>query len=169
MPKFSDLTGRKFERLTVLKKSGKRGAKILWECICECGATHFATTSDLNYGSVKSCGCLLSGKTSRNARHGHSPRSGRQSQTYNSWRGMLDRCEKPNHISYPYYGGKGVTVCDRWKSFENFLSDMGNRPSGKTIDRINSDGNYEPSNCRWATIAEQNRNRKFSSQRRTAE
>jgi hypothetical protein len=85
-------------------------------------------------------------------------------RTHNSYRNMLERCRDPNHIGWEHYGGRGITVCDRWNpkagSFENFLADMGERPEGKTLDRINVDGNYEPSNCRWATPAEQAGNRR---------
>jgi hypothetical protein len=90
--------------------------------------------------------------------HGHT-RGGRQSPTYNSWMGMIDRCTKPNHIGYATYGGRGIKVCERWRKFADFLADMGERPEGKTLDRIDSYGNYEPGNCRWATTSEQMLNR----------
>ena len=94
-------------------------------------------------------------------RHGHV--AGGPSRTYVSWRGMLARCYYADHVSYEYYGGRGVTVCGRWRSsFESFLADMGERPEGKTLDRIDPDGNYEPSNCRWATPFEQRHNQRDS-------
>lgn len=83
---------------------------------------------------------------------------------YDAWYGMITRCTKPNCRSYPYYGGRGIKVCDRWLKFENFLADMGRRPgNGYSLDRKNNDGNYEPGNCRWATKTEQNRNRRYAS------
>jgi len=79
---------------------------------------------------------------------------------YNSWLGMRNRCSNPKNRLYKYYGGRGIVVCERWNSFDNFLADMGVRPDGLTLERINNDGNYEPNNCKWATMAEQNRNRR---------
>lgn len=93
-------------------------------------------------------------------KHGH--RSKTRTPTYNSWRKMKERCTNPNHDRYPRYGGRGIKICDRWlHSFQNFLEDMGNRPYGKTLDRIDPNGNYEPSNCRWATIKQQARNKAY--------
>lgn len=91
-------------------------------------------------------------------KHGHTTK--KRTPTYNSWRAMLQRCKNPNHDRYSYYGGRGVTVHAEWTKFENFLRDMGERPTGKTLDRINPYGNYEPSNCRWATKKQQERNKR---------
>jgi len=91
-------------------------------------------------------------------RHGHSV-GYKTSPTYNSWNGMRTRCNNPNHDNYPYYGGRGITHCKEWETFDQFLEDMGVRPEGKTLDRIDPNGNYEPSNCRWLSVAKQNINR----------
>lgn len=101
---------------------------------------------------------------SRYASDGYGVKHGmRRTPTYNSWDNMTQRCKNPNRAEYGYYGGRGIEVCDRWALFENFLADMGERPSGLTLDRIDNDGNYEPGNCRWATKAEQMTNRRRSS------
>lgn len=91
-------------------------------------------------------------------RHGHSKR-GKRSKTYNTWRAMLQRCLQKTHDKYPRYGGRGITVCSDWRTFTNFLKDMGERPKNKTLDRINVNGHYEPSNCRWATMKQQAKNK----------
>lgn len=97
----------------------------------------------------------------RSLRHGHSP-AGKSSPTYLSWANMLQRCNNPRHPRYADYGGRGITVCDRWVKFDNFLRDMGVRPNGMTLDRERNEGNYEPSNCRWATMLMQRRNSRNS-------
>ena len=92
-----------------------------------------------------------------NTKHGHKPRNGSPSPTYNSWRAMQERCNNPNARGYKWYGKRGISVCPRWESFENFLVDMGEKPKGLTLDRTDNDGNYEPGNCQWVTQKEQTR------------
>lgn len=156
MPSAKSLTGQTFGRLSVLERYGSRKGRVNWLCRCECGKLHEAVSHALTSGHTKSCGCW---KDERNASteptHGHASRKTGLSPTYQSWRGMWTRCTNPNVKSYKDYGGRGVQICERWKDFGNFLADMGERPDGRTLDRINVHGNYEPSNCRWATRKEQ--------------
>ena len=153
-----ELTGQTFGKLTVLGLGPNRGPKRRWRCQCECGRETLSQTSDLIAGKATGCrSCAVK-------RHGNTAFGGWQTPTYRSWDSMKQRCENPNAIGYHRYGGRGITVCIRWREcFENFLADMGERPEGTSIDRINGDGNYEPSNCRWATRSEQNaKGRRFN-------
>ena len=151
------MIGQVFTRLTVLSMSEvtQKGEKV-WICRCACGAEKHARGSALRGGYIKSCGCLQ--QESRNTAkrtHGLS-----HMQVYSVWSNMRQRCTNPNTVGYVLYGGRGVTVCTRWNSFENFHADMGDPPKGASIDRINNDGNYEPNNCRWATRTDQNQNKR---------
>lgn len=154
-----DLIGYKSGRLTVVafERKAADGSSI-WRCACDCGAMVGVIARNLRSGNTKSCGCLRRERAS-SSDHGHK-RRGLSSPTYVSWSRMMQRCNDPNSNRWSLYGGRGITVCPQWRTFQGFLADMGERPPGKTLDRINVDGNYEPDNCRWATASEQARNRR---------
>jgi hypothetical protein len=189
MSKKLDMMDLTFERLTVVLDAGcNKEGKALWLCRCSCGNDAIVCGRDLRSGNTKSCGCGRAEASKRNLllvvrkpcvegctclrhqsggslpRHGHWV-GGSPTGTWRSWQAMLRRCLTPSCGNYSHYGAKGITVCDRWNpaqggSFENFLADVGLRPEGFSIDRINSKGNYEPANCRWADATTQVINRR---------
>lgn len=155
MGKFIDFSGQRFGRLTVMKRGENRGKATRWECLCDCGNKTLTEPFALKSGATVSCGCYQKEAVSKSSfKHGHS----RRSTTYGTWVGMVHRCAKPSHHKFASYGGAGITVCERWLSFSNFLEDMGERPDGHTIDRIDGTLGYFKENCRWATINQQQRN-----------
>lgn len=154
-----ELTGKTFERLTVLRFAGMgTHGHTEWHCICSCGTKKVVRGSCLVQGVLRSCGCL---SIERSTTHGNAPRTGVSSE-YRSWAHAKSRCECITNNKYPDYGGRGITMCERWRnSFAAFLEDMGKKPSSKhSIDRENNNGNYEPGNCRWATILQQANNKR---------
>lgn len=160
--KTEELNGRRFGRLLVVSRTPLRsGGCIVWQCLCDCGKRHNVRGSHLKSGKIRSCGCFQKeSRIATHTKHGHS-RKGMRTDEYSIWRDMKNRCEYKNDLSYKYYGGRGIKVCERWQKFENFLEDMGERPSKiHSLNRIDNDGDYCFENCGWATHEEQQNNKR---------
>jgi len=146
--------GAVFGRLTVIARAPRgRQSRARWHVRCECGVEKVVRADSLRSGGAASCGC----------RAGHTTHGLRRHPLYRRWQNMLQRCQNPGNPRYADYGGRGITVCERWKGpegFPNFVADMGECPEGRSLDRIDNDSGYEPGNCRWATLLEQRHNRR---------
>lgn len=151
-----DLTGRTFSFLTVTSEAPKLGISRRWHCKCVCGKEPITHGNHLLSGTTKSCGCMRTAlMVKRQTTHNMS-----RTKIYGVWSSMLNRCRNPKHPAYPHYGARGITVCQEWMDFATFFSDMGERPAGHQLDRINNDGPYSPDNCRWTDTLTQHRNRR---------
>lgn len=155
-PKFQDLAGRKFGQWTVLRYAGKQKKAHQWLCECKCGTISKVSGANLGRASL-SCGCLKHKRAAAKKQiHGV-----RRDAEYEAWSLMLARCVNTKRRDYCFYGGRGIRVCERWRySFDTFYADMGPKPSTRSLDRINHDGDFEEANCRWVTAKQRQRNRR---------
>lgn len=163
--------GLRYGRLLVISFAFTKRGNSFWNCQCDCGSKKTVLGFALQMRPTTSCGCFQrecaakQGANFHTTTHGHSPKL-KPSPTYKSWQAAKDRCTRKDSTGFKYYGGRGIKICGRWiNSFENFLKDMGIRPIGKSIERKNTNGNYTPKNCKWATPKEQQANRRDRNQK----
>lgn len=149
-----DVVGQRFGRLTVVCRSERKStAGALWLCKCDCGGATTTTSLKLRNGHTKSCGCLKREVIEQGANLSHGMAN--KTSTYRTWKEMRQRCTNPNSDKWKWYGGRGISICNEWDDYKTFLRDMGERPVGTTLDRINPDDGYHAKNCRWATPKQQ--------------
>jgi len=151
-----DISGRRYGRLVAIERLGFRKGEALWKCLCDCGTSRIVPLRCLRGGISSSCGCHRRDRMKALAfRHGETG-----TPTHRSWSSMKQRCTNPAVISWKYYGAKGIRVCNRWNVFANFLADMGERPPGTSLERLDNTRDYCPENCVWATPQQQCRNKR---------
>lgn len=158
----SDILGQRFGKLVAIARAGSVNRNAAWECQCDCGITKTIQARHLKSGNTVSCGCYAIEVRTTHGMKNDGP-------LYWTWSAMIQRCTNPNHQAFKNYGARGIRVCERWRGrdgYVNFLSDMGERPDGMTMDRIDNDGNYEPGNCQWATWDHQAATRRPKSKNR---
>ena len=157
-----NIAGQRYGRLVAIEEASRTPAGLMtWRCVCDCGGEVIVRGSSLRSGNTKSCGChKLAVSATLHMRHGACS-GGEEDDVYVVWKGMRQRCLNPNNPSWPYYGGRGIKICQQWQdNYRAFARDMGVRPRGYTVERINTNGDYEPDNCIWATRKRQSRNRR---------
>lgn len=157
MSSFVDISGRRFGRLVAISRAENKGKITRWLCICDCGSSKTVRAPNLYSGNTKSCGCIHKEMlTATKTTHGLTGKP-----EYKAWVDMVARCTQPHKINYPNWGGRGIKVCSRWMDARNFYEDMGDKPHPNlTLERRDNEGNYEPSNCYWATWEEQQNNKR---------
>jgi hypothetical protein len=155
--KVKDIAGQVFGRAEVIQFDRMVGPRATWLCMCSCGNTFVATGTNLRTGATRSCGCLMVDVNRAKSKHGNARDSG-HSGAYRSWRSMKQRCNDAGCNTYANYGGRGIRHCERWSIFENFFEDMGPRPDGYSLERLDCNGDYEPGNCTWIPLNEQAQN-----------
>lgn len=151
-----ELSGQRYGMLVVIRKAESAGSQSRWACICDCGTETVVRQGNLRNGHTTSCGCKRAVVTAA-IRTSHGMFG---TPTYRSWSAMLTRCLNEANPRFPDYGGRGIKVHDDWKNFDSFLADMGERPEGTTLGRVDNDGNYEPGNCEWQHSQAQARNKR---------